>query len=630
MFTDIVGFTKLAQENESAALELLEVQRASLRPVFARHGGREVKTIGDAFLVEFESALEATLCAVEVQNTIHRMALEKGQDLKLRIGVHLGDVIHKENDILGDAVNVASRIEPLAEPGGVCISEQVYYHIKNKVDFALVSLGRRELKNVGDPVEVFKVVLPWMSRADPEGTLDRRRIAVLPFSNISPDKNDEYFAEGMTEELTNTISHNVQLKVIARTSAGRYKGTSKSISEIAREIGVGSILEGSVRKAGNKIRVTAQLIDAQTENHLWSDNYDRELDDIFTIQTEIAKNVSQALAAKLIQPETKAEEKKAPMSSKAYVRYLRGRTLLTGRTKEGMLEAKKLFEDAISEDPNYAEAYVGLADVCHLLSNYEYFPRSQMRPIGEKALEKALSLNDGLADAHNSLAEYLAEDYKFEESVKEFEKAILLNPNYALAHHWYGIILLEMGKEDEGDEQEAIAAELDPLSPALAGNIAYACMRRGDSEGAIKNLEKLKELDPGNKFHDFFQAIMSEYQGDFESAVRKTEAALRSNPENYGMLSSLAFYYGRLGNPEKAMEIIHTLEKLPEDSLGKANKIGIAYGGIPDLDAMFNYLDSAFEERSILWRVLRYSNFDESVRKDPRYAQLFQRAKLTV
>ena len=254
MYTDMVGFTALGQRNETASLELLEEQRAMLRTIFQRHGGKEVKTIGDGFLVEFTSALEAVRCAYEIQRASREANYSRPAERQvlLRVGVHLGDVVETGGDISGDAVNVASRIEPLAESGGVCISRQVYDQVQNKFELPLTSLGAKPLKNVSTPLEVFKVVMPWAEGGSARlSEVDRNRIAILPLANFSPAAGDEYFADGMTDEIISTVSGISGLSVISRTSAMKYKQTSKSMTEIGRELKAGKLLEGSVRKSGN-------------------------------------------------------------------------------------------------------------------------------------------------------------------------------------------------------------------------------------------------------------------------------------------------------------------------------------------------------------------------------------------
>jgi adenylate cyclase len=630
-FIDLVGFTRLSQRDEELSLRLLDEYRGLVRPLFSRHNGNEIKTIGDGFLVEFASALEAVKCAFEVQQALHDFDSTRPPDRRIqaRFGIHVGDVVHSRGDIYGDAVNIASRIEPLAEPGGICISQPVEAQVRNKLAFPISSIGIKTLKNVDSPMEVFKVILPWNQCSESEApSVPRTRIAILPFSNISPDQNDEYFADGMTEELINTISHNHQLKVIARTSVGRYKGSQKSISEIAKEIGVGSILEGSVRKAGNKIRVTAQLIDAATEDHMWSDNYDRQLDDVFVIQSEIAKHVSEALMTRLIPEEVKTVERKATRSSSAYVRYLRGRTLMRDRTESGMKEAKKLFEEAIAEDSEYAEAYAGLADAYYLLGNYEHMPKAESLEKGRMALDRALSLDEELAEAHNTLAQFLVDDYRFAEAEKEFKRAIALNPNYTLAHHWYGICLMETGRMTDSIDETQLADELDPLSPVLAVNMAWGHAAKGEAEEADKWMQRLRELDSANQFYDFTLALVLEQRSDFEGAARYTEEALRKHPTNSGYLWALGYYYGLQGRRSEAGKALEKFNEIPEGTFDKPFGLAMIHAGLGEKDEMFRNLEAAYDERSIGFRVLRYCKFDPSIREDSRYARLFERAKL--
>jgi len=295
MFTDMVGYTALTQRNESLALELLQEHRRILRPIFQRHFGSEIKTIGDGFLVEFASALEAARCASDIQQTLHEFNenLQSDRKIRLRIGIHVGDIIHSQNDVYGDAVNIASRIEPLAEPEGVCLTGSVREQIRNKFEFPLEKIFGVSLKNLEEPVDVFRIVFPWEKITRVEtGRIERRRIAILPLAIISSDPKDEYFADGLTEELITVLSQLSELRVIARTSVTPYKSTSKGVSQIGTELGVNAVLEGSVRKAGDELRITVQLIDVGTQEHTWASTYDRKLEKVFAVQADIAKQVA--------------------------------------------------------------------------------------------------------------------------------------------------------------------------------------------------------------------------------------------------------------------------------------------------------------------------------------------------
>src|SRR5437879_10869431 len=386
MYTDMVGYTALGQRNESLSLALVQEQRKLLRPIFARHNGKEVKTMGDGFLAEFPSALDAVRCAYDIQRATREFNISLPEDrrIHLRVGIHLGDVVEFRGDVSGDAVNVASRIESLAEDGGVCLTQQVRDHVHNKIEIPLMNIGKKSLKNVGEPIEVYRMVMPWDAvRATSPTRLDKRRIAVLPLSNISPDPRDQYFVDGMTEELISTLSKIGELKVISRTSIMRYKNTDKSIDEIAKDLSVGSIIEGTLRKITDDLRISVQLIDAQTDEHLWSQDYDRKLDNVFGIQKEIALKVSEALKIQLLSYEKDDLGRRATGNTQAYTLYLKGRYFWNERTEHDLEKAAKYFEEAIKLDSQYALAYSGLADCCVIQGAYGWmmpegsFPNAQ-------------------------------------------------------------------------------------------------------------------------------------------------------------------------------------------------------------------------------------------------------------
>ena len=397
MFTDMVGYTSLGQRDESLSLALVGEQRKLLRPILARHNGREVKTIGDAFLIEFSSALDAVRCAYDIQRATREfnISLPSEKRIHLRVGVHLGDVVESLGDISGDAVNVASRIEPLAEDGGVCLSRQVYDHVHNKFELPLASLGIKELKNVDTPIEVYRMNMPWEGEKTVQSAqLDSNRIAVLPFVNMSPDPNDEFFADGLTEELITRLYEVKGLEVIARTSVMNYKKKEQNITQIGRELNVGTVIEGSIRKAGNRIRVAAQLIDTNTLGHLWASTYDRNLDDIFAIQTDIAMKVAgsahaaiKGTAAGVQAPETTDIE--------AYTDFLRGNQLLHSAASESWKDAVRFFENAVARDQSFARAYVGLAQCYQLLGNNGLLPFAEGVSKAKVPLKKALRTERG-------------------------------------------------------------------------------------------------------------------------------------------------------------------------------------------------------------------------------------------
>ncbi len=466
MFTDTVGSTALAQRDEALAVELMGQQRRLIRPLVAANHGREVKSIGDGFLIEFSSALDAVRCAAAIQKS-QKDANDRRPPhsrLQIRIGIHLGDVIHTEGDVAGDAVNVASRIESLAPPGGICVTAQVQASVFNKVDYKFESLGAPPLKGVAARIEVYRIlgygVEGW--RPPQEKSIPSPRIAVLPLANISPERADEYFADGMTEELISAVSKTQGLRVIARTSVMKYKGTSKSVSEIGRELAAGNVLEGSVRKAGDKVRITVQLVDTSNEEPKWSQEYDRQLSDIFALQSDIAQKVAEALKVHVLGAPP-GREAWPTSSTDAYVDYLRGRQAWNRRTEEGLRQAIGLFEKALAADRDYAMAYSGLADSYATLALLEFVAPNEAYPKAKEAVGKALALNPQLAEAHTSLGLIRFQyDWDWAGAEEEFREAIRLNPNYAPAHHYFADYLKAMGRFED-----ALAEIAKPRSSTL-------------------------------------------------------------------------------------------------------------------------------------------------------------------
>src|SRR5580658_4571410 len=441
MFTDTVGFTASTQANEGRTLELLRQQTDLLRPLISLHQGREIKSTGDGFLVEFESALKAVQCAINIQRRISERNSEDGQaSIRIRIGVHLGDVVQTGTDILGDAVNIASRIEPLAAPGGVCVSGAVYDQVRSKITDRFEKLEPKALKGVELPIDVYRVVPSWEKMGvnaaeDTPNPQDRTRVAVLPFANISPDPNDEYFADGLTEELIANLSLVPGLKVIARTSVIGYKKGEKKVAVIGKELGVGTVVEGSVRRAANKIRVTVQVIDVATEEHLWTAKYDDDLDDIFAVQSEIASKVAASLPGSLTKSQVHVPELERPKEAEAYLSYLQGQALIWRSDEPSLRKSLDHFKKAIENDPTFARAYAGSARVYINLGNEGYISWTGAIEMGQAMAERASKLDPELAEAHVLLGElaFMA-DSPAEILDHELRRALDLNPNLAQAH----------------------------------------------------------------------------------------------------------------------------------------------------------------------------------------------------
>jgi len=602
MFTDMVGYTALTQSSEERAMEVLERHNRLLRPIFPRFHGKEVKTMGDAFLVEFENALDAVKCAVEIQSFLHdyNVSAEEEWKIKLRIGIHLGDVIRKGGDVFGDAVNIASRIQPVASPEGVSISRQVYDQVHNKLDLSLIPLGEIPLKNVAEPVEVYAVQMPW-GDVGPSGrdVREARRVAILPFVNMSPDPQDEFFADGLTEELIGRISQVKELEVIARTSVMSYKKKDKKAREIGRELNVGSLVEGSVRRSGNKVRITAQLIDTNRESHVWSSNYDRDLQDIFEVQSDISERVAEVLRIQLLPAEKIAIEKKPTSSKEAHLLYLKGRYHWNERTPKSAELAVQCFEKAIMEDPSYAPAYVGLSDALTILSDQGVMKPFETGLRIKELAEKALQLDPTLAEAHASLGNILA--YVFWDWPRaglEFKRCIDLNPAYPTGRQWYGKYLSFVGRYAEAVEQHRRALHLDPYSLIININYAEGLAEAGRYPEAVEQAKKTVELDPNFLIGHFEFGIIYLGGSEFEKAEAEFKRSLEIVPDFAAALGHLGYGYAISGRKEEAERVLSKLRELESKSYVPPATIAIAEFGLGLTDDAFRHLNQAFEERS--------------------------------
>jgi len=625
MFTDMVGYTALGQRNESLSLALVEEQRKLIRPILARHNGREVKTIGDAFLVEFLSALDAVRCAYDIQRAVREfnISLPEERRVHLRVGVHLGDVVESGGDISGDAVNVASRIEPLAEDGGVCVTRQVYDHVQNKFELKLASLGVKPLKNVNTPIEVYKMMMPWEAeKSTPSPQLDKKRIAVLSFANMSQDPADGYFADGMTEELITSLSAVRELTVIARTSIMKYKGSQKGASEVGRELNAGTLIEGSVRKAGNRVRITAQLIDTSTEGHLWAQNYDRQLEDVFAIQSEIAEKVAGELRIRLVDSEKRVIGKKATENTEAYTCFLRGRELAREETEPSVRQAIGLFEKAVELDPSFAKAYAGLAECFLILATDTYEPYEKAIPKAELAVKKALKLDPDLAEAAVALARiHFAED-DVVACEAEGSRAIELNPSLTEAYRMLSNVAFLKGDGDEGTRLWEAAYHLDPARPRYVERLGAWYFYMGRESEALQFWERTAELAPAGTYRSMTEYYL--FKGDHEKAKEYFSMAEKSEPTDSWVPWMRGFIAAQTGDRKTALEAIRKIEESWSGSLD-LNGIGFIHYALGDLDSYFTYMNKATDQHVLNYAYPMYCPLFAQGRTDPRYQALLDK-----
>ncbi len=631
MFTDVVGFTASADANEHVALAGLREQEAIVRPVLTPYGGREVKSTGDGFLVEFASALKAIDCAIEIQRRMQeRNSHSTRRPIELRIGIHVGDVEEYRGDIFGDAVNVASRVVPLAEPGGVCLSESAFSHVRNKLSYPLEKVAAQHLKGLHAPMDLYRVLLPWKAAPTGPPPAGPVRLAVLPFTNISPDPKDEYFADGLTEELITVLSQLHELRVIARTSVAGYKTQPKPVAQIAAELGASALLEGSVRKVGDQLRITVQLVDARSQEHAWAQSYDRTLDDVFAIQAEIARSVADTLKIQLAAADEQRLTGRPPVRSESYLAYLKGRTLLNDHTETSLRAAKTTFEFAIQLDPRNAAAYSGLSDVTRVLgTNYREQPMDEWDEASRALAARAVELDPHLAEAHTSLGYSLWSDYQYGPAEQEFRAAIELNPSYPAARNWYAYLLADQVRIDEAEHQLILAEEADPRSHSVLFHEAYLLIWRGRFAEASAKIERLGEIQRSGPLYPQLRSDYFSAQHDFERALIEADRMAELDPHSADAGFRRAAILASRGDVENARVILAGLEAMPEQRRFDAG-IAEIYAYLNDADSCFRWLERAAFERYDLdvahWRLTPSL---ENIRRDPRFHELLRRMNLS-
>ena len=682
MFTDMVGYSALAQRNDKLALELLEEHRALLREILPRFNGSEIKTIGDAFLIEFHSALEAAQCAIEIQRTLakrnHDVTAERR--IELKIGIHIGDVVHRGGDVYGDGVNIASRIEPLAGAGGICVSMDVERQIRNALEAHFEKLAPTELKNISVPMDLFRIVLPWEQRAKAEpaktsvsvrlfpsshlvwvgaivlavvgsgwwlvqqslrtkntltprqseaatNLVSQKSIAVLPFENLSRDPDNAYFADGIQDEILARLSKIADMKVISRTSTQKYKSAPNNLREIAKQLGVANILEGSVQKAADHVRVNVQLINALNDAHLWSDIYDRKLTDIFAVESDIAKTIADTLQAKLTGAEKQMITAQPTSDMTAYELYLKGRLLWGKRGGENIRQAIAFYEQAIARDPNYALAYAGLAEAYVLLPVYTGTAPQEAFPKAKTAALKALQLDDRLAEAHTALALLLhAGDFDMSGSISEFQRAIAQNPNYATAHQWYGNgPLAARGRFDEAMAEGKRAAELDPLSPIINSDLGETLIHARRYDEAIAQLHKTLEIDPVFYLTHYMLGMALQLKGDVPAAIAEyTKAQQLSDDLRARVL--LATAKAQSGDKQAAVQMLAELEELSRHRYVRAYWRALLYVNLGNHNEAIRWLEQGIanhEGSAMTW--IKVDPLFDPLRGDPRFEALAEK-----
>jgi len=502
---DLAGYAGLVDKDETGTLARLKALRQEvIEPLVATHNGRIVKVMGDGFLVEFQSVLNAVECAIAWQTDT------LADDMRFRIGINLGDVIHEDGDIFGDGVNVAARLEGLAAPGGICVSASVYDTVKNKLPLAVTDLGPRKVKNIAAAVHVYTIDPGAAAAAVSETPVDSGRpaVAVLPFANLSGDPEQDYFSDGLTEDIITSLAAWHYFPVISRNSSFVFRGQAVDVKRVARELGARYVLEGSVRKGGERLRITAQLIDAETDHHIWAERYDRSLEDMFALQDEIAQRIAATLAPELEKAEGRRAESKHPDSFDAWDCYQRGAALLFRFTKDGNEEARRMFAAAIDREPGYSKAFTGLAYSYHRDLFWNLVDdRATWIARFHDAARRAVDLDDRDSSAHQVLgyANLWKGDYDL--AIAEERRAVALHPGNAFAHESLGEVLDLSGRSEEAIPHSRLGCELnqqDPRVHTFIGAVARVYLNarryREAEDWARRALERRADYPPAQLY----------------------------------------------------------------------------------------------------------------------------------
>ncbi len=676
MFTDMVGYSALTQRDEALALSLLTEHNDLIRTQLALHQGKEIKTVGDAFLVEFSNALDAVRCSIAIQNAFHlRNTAVAGETIQLRIGIHLGDVVYRDADVFGDGVNIASRIHSVAEAGGICVSEDVARQVQNKLDKPLIDLGIQALKNIQLPIHLYGVQLPWLKQLSrrsesvvagtrlrvarwlsgagvalvliivgwwiwqrpavvPANTVaiaNAKSIAVLPFTNFGGNKEDEYFGDGITEDLLTQLAQITGLKVISRTSIMQYKGTTKTMRVIGRELGVSHILEGSVRRIGSRFRINAQLIDAERDEHLWAKTYDRDIKDILVVQSEVTREISDSLKVKLQATENAYLSRRAAGNPEAYVAYLQGMHILRPRIVLTMTEYEKsvpYFERVIALDPDSPLGYVGLAKF-NLFQAQLGLSSTENYAKAEKLVLRAIALDAESADAYIVLAAIKGQgQWSWKEAEQASTRAIQLNPGNATAWDTYRQNVLQpLARVEEAIVAQKRAIALDPVNANLIWRLATLYLGQGQCDEAMRIARQAIEIDPSFTISHTVLVDCLEQLGRFEEAIAANRM-VKGYWVNDALLDDAAAAYKRDGS-SGYYRVLYAAEKRLTTTRNDAFMFtaGLAMQ-LGERDEAFKLLNQAIDARDRNIFTLKTFHKFASVHDDPRYLAALKRLNL--
>jgi adenylate cyclase len=683
LFTDMVDSSRVTGADEQAGLRLRDRHRVLVRDQVERHRGRLIEAPGDETLSTFDSALDAVNAALAI-----RASLASEPGLSLHIGAHLGETIFRGDEVFGDGVNIAARIRAIAAPGEILVSGEVAGAVRNRPEIVASPRGEHALKNVDRPVSVFEIsgtpshdedlAMParrvgaqpstprpgdrasrWSGRwraaaalvvvsiaAALAPTWDSLRewlgvaagapkvesLAVLPLENLSGDPKQEYFADGMTEALIAELSKISALRVISRTSVMRYKGSEKALPQVARELGVDAVIEGSVVREGETVRISVQLIDGASDRHLWTQSFDRELRSILALHRDVAQAVAREIAVALTPQERTQLEPARAVDPRAYELYVLGRHHTNQRTIGGYRRAAEVLRQALSLDANYAPAHAALADVYMLLGEQGGLQRQDARSLAADAIREALARDPNLAEAYTSLGIWkLHYEWNWEASERAFQRALALSPGYSAGHQRYGRSLGFVGRYDEALRSLHRARELDPLSVPVNAYLGQIYLFARRYQEAERELRKALELDPNHPLthHNLGELYLA--QGRIDAAVGELEesVARSGKPTQSHYLAVLGWAYARAHRRREATEILEELNRRYEQGLTSEFDLAGMQMALGDAGGALDWLERGYQERDY-WLVEAFAwPWFDALRGDERFKSLQRRTQLS-
>lgn len=631
MFADIVGYTKMMQDDEENAKALRDRQRSVIENSLLKYHGQVMQYYGDGTLIMFGSALDAVNCAKEIQ-----AELRQDPEVPLRIGIHIGDVVYDDEGIYGDAVNVAARVQSLGITGSVMISGKVFDEVKNHPGIRVEAFGEHELKNIYIPVSIYALAdkgleVPKQSYIEELTGSSQKSIAVLPFTNFSSEPNNEYFSDGITEEIINKLTRIKDLQVTSRTSVFAYKNVTKDIRDIGKELNVATILEGSVRKAGDRIRVTAQLINSDDGFHIWSDNFDGEMKDIFDVQAQIARKIAARLEDSFSEQEKERLYESSTQNIDAYNFYLQGLFYWNKRSPEAVKKAITFFKKAISECNTYTNAYSYLANCYTYLGTIGHMKSKKAFTEAEKNALKAIEINNSRADSYIALG-YINLFFKWDFNTAEsnLRKAITMEPDSSEARQALSFYYRIIGRFDKMIQQAEAAAKIDPLSlPALL-ELGRSHWVMDNYDKALNSFNEALDLDPLFRAALEGKALVYMSQGKYDKALRAVKKYIDLIDSKYKGGSQLACIYALMGDKKRTEENIEIIRKRAEDQPNQNLTLDYAmvYAALGDKDQAFKYLNKALENRLGSLLLIRTLPIIRDLKDDPRFEELVNKIGL--